>query len=176
VNLLYGSGMVAPGTGVLLNNEMDDFALKPGTPNAFGVMGFEANAVAPGKRMLSSMTPTWIESPDRVALLGAPGGSRIITQVLIGILGFDAGLQADAVVALPRYHHQWLPDAISAEPGAFEAGVAAALEGMGHTVSAGEGTWGNMQAVEWDRRRGELRAGTDPRNPVGKARVEPRAP
>ncbi|GAB3727976.1 gamma-glutamyltransferase [Luteimonas pelagia] len=176
VNLLYGSGMVAPGTGVLLNNEMDDFALRPGTPNAFGVMGFEANAVAPGKRMLSSMTPTWIESADRVAILGAPGGSRIITQVLIGILGFDAGLDADAVVALPRYHHQWLPDAISAEPAAFDPGVVAALEAMGHAVSAGEDTWGNMQAVEWDRGTGVLRAGTDPRNPVGKARIAPRAP
>jgi gamma-glutamyltranspeptidase/glutathione hydrolase len=87
VNLLYGSGMVAPGTGVLLNNEMDDFALRPGTPNAFGVMGFAANAPQAGKRMLSSMTPSFIESQDRLAVIGAPGGSRIITEVLLGILG-----------------------------------------------------------------------------------------
>ncbi|MGN6513249.1 MAG: gamma-glutamyltransferase, partial [Lysobacteraceae bacterium] len=87
VNLLYGSGLVPPGTGVLLNDEMDDFALKPGTPNAFGVMGFAANAPQPGKRMLSSMTPTFMESADKVVALGAPGGSRIITEVLLGILG-----------------------------------------------------------------------------------------
>lgn len=103
VNLLFGSGLVAPGTGVLLNNEMDDFALQPGVPNAFGVMGFEANAPLPGKRPLSSMTPTFLESGDRVAVLGTPGGSRIITMVLLGILGYDAGLDAQAVAALPRY-------------------------------------------------------------------------
>src|SRR3546814_13380791 len=80
INLLYGAGLVPPGTGVLLNDEMDDFALKPGTPNAFGVMGFEANAVVPGKRMLSSMTPTLMFSPKQITALGAPGGSRIITE------------------------------------------------------------------------------------------------
>ncbi|MDQ3617413.1 MAG: gamma-glutamyltransferase, partial [Pseudomonadota bacterium] len=111
VNLLYGSGMIAPGTGVLLNNEMDDFALRPGTPNAFGVMGFKANAVEPGKRMLSSMTPTFMESAETVIAVGAPGGSRIITQVLLAILAFDAGMEAQAVAALPRFHHQWMPDA-----------------------------------------------------------------
>ncbi|HBS64331.1 MAG TPA: gamma-glutamyltransferase, partial [Stenotrophomonas sp.] len=91
VNLLYGSGLIPSGTGVLLNNEMDDFALKPGTPNAFGVMGYAANAPKPGKRMLSSMTPTFMESADKVVVLGTPGGSRIITMVLLGILGYDAG-------------------------------------------------------------------------------------
>src|SRR3546814_10842914 len=81
VNLLYGSGLIPPGTGVLLNDEMDDFALKPGTPNAFGVMGYDANAPEPGKRMLSSMTPTFMESKDKVTVLGTPGGTRIITMV-----------------------------------------------------------------------------------------------
>ena len=171
VNLLYGSGMVAPGTGVLLNNEMDDFALRPGTPNAFGVMGFAANAPAAGKRMLSSMTPSFIESDDRLAVIGAPGGSRIITQVLLGILGYDAGLSAQQVAALPRYHHQWLPDTISAEPGALPADTVAALQAMGHTVSAGETTWGNLQTVSWDKRRNTLEGGSDPRNPVGRAEV-----
>ena len=171
INLLYGSGLVPPGTGVLLNDEMDDFALKPGTPNAFGVMGFEANAVEPGKRMLSSMTPTIIESADKVAALGAPGGSRIITEVLIGILGYDAGLDAQSVAALPRIHHQWLPDVISAEPGALSAGAIAELEAMGHEVNPGEDTWGNLQTVAWDRATGTLSGGTDPRNPVGSAEV-----
>jgi len=181
VNLLFGSGLIPPGTGVLLNNEMDDFALKPGTPNAFGVMGYDANAPKPGKRMLSSMTPTFMTSPDRVAVLGTPGGSRIITMVLLGVLGYADGLDAEAVAALPRYHHQWMPDALGTERDALPDEVIAALRAMGHTVitpkEAADGrrssdTWGNLQTVEWDRRENVLRGGTDPRNPVGKARVE----
>jgi gamma-glutamyltranspeptidase/glutathione hydrolase len=171
VNLLYGSGLVAPGTGVLLNDEMDDFALKPGTPNAFGVMGFKANAPEPGKRMLSSMAPTFMESPDRVAVLGSPGGSRIITEVLLGILGYDDGLSPQDVTAKPRFHHQWLPDVISAEKGALDAQTVSTLQAMGHTVNAAEPPWGNMQTVEWNKRAGTLAGGSDPRNPVGKASV-----
>lgn len=171
VNLLYGSGLVAPGTGVLLNDEMDDFALRPGTPNAFGVMGFEANAPKPGKRMLSSMSPTFMESPEKVIAIGSPGGSRIITEVLLGILGYDDGLSAQQVAALPRFHHQWLPDVISAEAGALDPATLKALQAMGHTVNAGEATWGNLQTVEWDKRSNTLSGGSDPRNPVGKAEV-----
>ncbi len=169
VNLLYGSGMIAPGTGVLLNDEMDDFALKPGTPNAFGVMGFDANAPKPGKRMLSSMTPTIMESKDKVTVLGSPGGSRIITMVLLGVLGYDAGLDAQAVATLPRYHHQWLPDEIEAESNAFSPQTAAALQAMGHkldlpgdSAAGGRGSshvWGNLQTVEWDKARGVLSGG-----------------
>lgn len=181
VNLLFGSGLVPPGTGVLLNDEMDDFALKPGTPNAFGVMGYEANAPKPGKRMLSSMTPTFMESRDKVVALGTPGGSRIITMVLLGILGYDAGLDAPQVAALPRYHHQWLPDVIDAEPKAISADAAAKLRAMGHVVelppdeaAGGRGSshvWGNLQTVEWDRRANVMRGGSDPRYPEGKAAV-----
>jgi gamma-glutamyltranspeptidase/glutathione hydrolase len=151
---------------------MDDFALKPGTPNAFGVMGFAANAPKPGKRMLSSMTPTFMESKDKVVAIGAPGGSRIITEVLLGILGYDDGLSAQQVAALPRFHHQWWPDVISAEAGALAPDTVAALQAMGHTVNAGEPTWGNLQTVAWDKRKGMLEGGTDPRNPVGKADVQ----
>lgn len=190
VNLLYGSGLIPPGTGVLLNDEMDDFALKPGTPNAFGVMGYGANAPAPGKRMLSSMTPSFMLSRDRIAVLGTPGGSRIITMVLLGILGFDEGLDPQAVTALPRYHHQYLPDEIQAEPGALPPEVVGRLQAMGHVVEQPEedpdarpGTgrtsshgWGNLQAVDWDLRSNALRAGSDPRNRVGSARVEATAP
>jgi gamma-glutamyltranspeptidase/glutathione hydrolase len=175
VNLLYGSGMVAPGTGVLLNNEMDDFALKPGTANAFGVMGFEANAPKAGKRMLSSMTPTFMDSPGKLVVIGAPGGSRIITEVLLGMLGYDAGLSAQQVAALPRIHHQWLPDVISAEQGALDAGTVTALEAMGHRVNPAEATWGNLQTVAWDKRANTLEGGTDPRNPSGKAATLPAA-
>jgi gamma-glutamyltranspeptidase / glutathione hydrolase len=184
VNLLFGSGLIPPGTGVLLNNEMDDFALKPGTPNAFGVMGYDANAPKPGKRMLSSMTPTFMSSPDRVAVLGTPGGSRIITMVLLGALGYADGLDAQAVAALPRYHHQWMPDAIGAERDALPDDVIAALRAMGHTVitpkDGADGrrssdTWGNLQTVEWDKRANVLHGGSDPRNPVGKALLLPDA-
>ncbi|MEQ1513040.1 MAG: gamma-glutamyltransferase [Lysobacteraceae bacterium] len=184
VNLLFGSGLIPPGTGVLLNNEMDDFALKPGTPNAFGVMGYDANAPKPGKRMLSSMTPTFMSSPDRVAVLGTPGGSRIITMVLLGALGYADGLDAQAVAALPRYHHQWMPDAIGAERDALPDDVIAALRAMGHTVITpkdgvdgrrSSDTWGNLQTVEWDKRTNVLHGGSDPRNPVGKALVLPEA-
>ena len=181
VNLLFGSGLVPPGTGVLLNNEMDDFALLPGQPNAFGVMGYEANAPQPGKRPLSSMTPTFMVSPDEVAVLGTPGGSRIITMVLLGVLGYADGLGAQEVAALPRYHHQWLPDVVQAESGAFAPELAARLRAMGHTLRLPEDTvsarasshvWGNLQTVLWNRRDNALSGGADPRNPVGKAQVQ----
>ncbi|AER55924.1 gamma-glutamyltranspeptidase [Pseudoxanthomonas spadix BD-a59] len=186
VNLLYGSGLIPKGTGVLLNDEMDDFALKPGTPNAFGVMGYEANAPKPGKRPLSSMTPTFMENADKSAVLGTPGGSRIITMVLLGILGYDDGLTAQQVAALPRYHHQWLPDLIEAESGTFDQATVRGLEAMGHklklpgdTAAGGRGSshvWGNLQTVEWDRKTNTLSGGSDPRNPVGAALVRPGTP
>jgi len=182
VNLVFGSGLIPPGTGVLLNNEMDDFALRPGTPNAFGVMGFAANAPEPGKRPLSSMTPTFMVSPERIVALGTPGGSRIITMVLLGVLGVDAGLDVQAVTALPRYHHQWMPDAISAERAAFSPATVEGLRALGHTVILpGENTaggrrssdvWGSLQAVSWERAHHTIQAGSDPRNPVGKGRIE----
>lgn len=180
VNLGFGSGLIPPGTGVLLNNEMDDFALKAGTPNAFGVMGFDANAPAPGKRMLSSMTPTFMTNPNKAAVLGTPGGSKIITMVLLGVLGFADGLDAQQVSALPRYHHQWLPDVIDTEKGALPADVVAALRAMGHTLTVpGEDNdgrrssdpWGNLNTVLWDRQGNTLGASTDPRSNVGKASV-----
>jgi len=172
VNLVYGSGMIPPGTGVLLNDEMDDFALKPGTPNAFGVMGFAANAPARGKRMLSSMAPSFVESDDKLVAIGARGGSRIITEVVLGILGYDAGLTPQQVAALPRFHHQWLPDAISAEPGALDADTVEALQAMGHVVNAAEPIWGDVETVQWDKRANTLSGGTDPRYPQGKAEVQ----
>ena len=180
VNLLFGSGLVPAGTGVLLNNEMDDFALKPGTPNAFGVMGYDANAPEPGKRMLSSMTPTFLSNADKVAVIGTPGGSRIITMVLLGILGYADGLDAPQVAALPRYHHQWMPDALGIERDALPADVVAALRAMGHVVVVpGEDNqgrrssdaWGNMNTVLWDKRGNTLSGGSDPRAKDGKARV-----
>ncbi|MBX3726727.1 MAG: gamma-glutamyltransferase [Xanthomonadales bacterium] len=171
VNLPYGSGFVVPGTGVLLNNEMDDFALVPDAPNAYGLIGREANAPAPGKRMLSSMTPTFVIGDDRTAVIGTPGGSRIITMVLLGLLEVIDGKDAQAVVSARRIHHQYLPDAISAEQGALDEATIAALKEMGHTVNVGERDWGNMQVVIWNHADDSLEAAADPRWSSGRGEV-----
>ena len=163
VNLPFGNGFVAPGTGFLLNNEMDDFSVKPGVPNAFGLVGDDANAIEPGKRPLSSMTPTFLISPTRTAVLGTPGGSRIITMVLISLMQLMDGKSAADSAAAPRIHHQYLPDAISAEPGALTPEEITALQARGFTVSPNERNWGNMQIVLWDKISGEVSAGSDPR-------------
>ena len=101
---------MAEGTGVLLNNEMDDFAIQAGHANLWGLAGSEANAIAPGKRMLSSMSPTFLKDQNRIAILGTPGGSRIISMVLLSALAFAEGAHAEEMVNLPRFHHQFLPD------------------------------------------------------------------
>ncbi|MCK9532198.1 MAG: gamma-glutamyltransferase [Gammaproteobacteria bacterium] len=163
INYPFGSGFVAEGTGVLLNDEMDDFSAKPGAANAYGLVGNDANAIAPGKRMLSSMSPTFVTGPDRVAVLGTPGGSRIITMVLLGILEMADGKDPQAWVARPRFHHQYLPDKVFAEPDAFDEGVAAELRRLGHTLEVTSQPWGNMQALLWDRKTGRVSAASDPR-------------
>ncbi|HEY7906723.1 MAG TPA: gamma-glutamyltransferase [Wenzhouxiangella sp.] len=173
VNLAYGAAYVPPGTGVLLNNEMDDFSAKPGEPNAFGLVGFEANAIEPYKRMLSSMSPTIVRSPERVAVIGTPGGSRIITMVFLGLLDFIDGHGPESWVAVPRFHHQYLPDQIYIEPGSMDADSIQALEALGHTVEEGERTWGNMHGVMWDLRTNEMEAAHDPRWTSGGAEVVP---
>lgn len=135
LNSNFGSKVVVDGGGFFLNNEMDDFSIKPGTPNQFGLVGAEANAIKPGKRMLSSMTPTIIEKDGELFLvLGAPGGSTIITavfQVFINVVEFDMPL--DSAVWAPRFHHQWLPDQIWVEPTAMSPEVRATLAEMGHS-------------------------------------------
>jgi len=169
VNLTFGNAFAVPGTGFVLNNEMDDFSAAPGVPNAFGLIGDEANEIAPGKRPLSSMTPTFISDGERTAAIGTPGGSRIITMVLLGLMDLMDGGGAQAAADRPRYHHQYVPDAILAEPGALPGDVVAQLESMGHTVKIADSTWGNMQVVLWNRRSGEVEAGSDRRwKAVGK--------
>lgn len=163
VNLPYGNALVVPGTGFLLNNEMDDFSVKPGVPNAYGLVGDDANAIAPGKRPLSSMTPTFLVGPDRVAVLGTPGGSRIVTMVLLGLLEMMDGGSAQDAASAPRFHHQYLPDQLSAEPEAFSAEEVAALKARGHDVRVGDRSWGNMNVVQWRRDTGAVETGTDPR-------------
>jgi gamma-glutamyltranspeptidase/glutathione hydrolase len=138
LNFSYGVGLVAGDTGILLNNTLDDFAAKPGAPNAFGLIGGSANAPAPGKRPLSSMTPTIVlKDGAPVLITGAPGGSRIITtvlQVIVNSIDFD--LPVAQAVAAPRVHHQWRPDAVLVEPG-VPAATRRALEKLGHKVEAG---------------------------------------
>ena len=171
VNTVFGSSFMVPGTGFVLNNEMDDFSAKPGEPNAFGLIGFTANEIQPFKRPLSSMTPTFMLGEDKVAVIGTPGGSRIITMVLLGILDFMDGNGPESWVSLPRYHHQYLPDKVFAEKDAFTAEEIAGLEAMGHTVEVRERRWGNMHGVMWDKKTGEVTAGSDPRSDAGKAIV-----
>lgn len=171
VNTVFGSSFMVPGTGFVLNNEMDDFSAKPGEPNAFGLIGFTANEIQPFKRPLSSMTPTLVLGEDRVAVIGTPGGSRIITMVLLGILDFMNGNGPESWVSLPRYHHQYMPDRVFAEKDTFTADEITALEAMGHTVEVRERPWGNMQGVMWDRKTGEVTAASDPRSDAGKAIV-----
>ncbi len=170
INYPFGAALVVPGTGVLLNDEMDDFSAKPGVPNAYGLVGAEANAIAPGKRPLSSMTPTFVESGRGVAILGTPGGSRIITMVLLAILDMDAGRGPRHWVSLPRFHHQFLPDLIQFEPGALPAPVQRALRARGHELREMSSTWGNMQAVFHDYASGRVEAASDPRG-LGEALV-----
>jgi gamma-glutamyltranspeptidase/glutathione hydrolase len=138
LNFSYGLGLVAAGTGVLLNNEMDDFAAKTGATNAYGLVGSEANAVAPGARPLSSMTPTFLFRDGRLALVtGSPGGSRIITTVLQVIVGtVDWGLNLAEAVAAPRVHHQWRPDALLVETG-LSPDTLRLLAERGHRVVVG---------------------------------------
>jgi gamma-glutamyltranspeptidase/glutathione hydrolase len=169
LNFSYGLGLVAEGTGILLNNEMDDFAARAGAVNAFGLVQGAANLPGPGKRPLSSMTPTILFRDGRVAMVtGSPGGSRIITITLQTILNVvDHGLNVAEAVAAPRIHHQWLPDAIDAENG-LSVDTIRLLAGRGHRVVA-RGTFGNVNAIlavpgGWagaadTRQRGTLAAG-----------------
>ena len=172
VNLPFGSGFMPPGTGLLVNNEMDDFSAKKGEPNAYGLIGFTANEIQPYKRPLSSMSPTFMIGADKRAVIGTPGGSRIITMVLLGILDFMRGNPPESWVSLPRFHHQYVPDRISAEPDAFTAEQVEGLQAMGHEVEVRERTWGNMHGAMWNLETGEVTAGSDPRWPSGRAVVK----
>jgi gamma-glutamyltranspeptidase/glutathione hydrolase len=170
LNYPFGSGFVPPGTGVLLNDEMDDFSSRPGVPNAYGLVGGVPNAIAPGKRPLSSMSPTFLESERGVAILGTPGGSRIPSMVLQALLSATEGAPVADWVARPRIHHQFLPDAIQFELGALSPDEQAALSAMGHRLEQQGRPFGNMQAIYWDRTAGRVEAASDPRG-TGQARV-----
>ena len=165
INLLFGAGIVGGDTGVLLNNEMDDFTLRADVANSFRLRGGEANSIAPGKRPLSSMTPTFVEDDKGVLILGAPGGSRIISQVLLATLEYLRNPQVDVerLVAMPRYHHQYWPDQIEIEPEGFSAQWRSALEAKGHQLRVVNRKWGNMQVVFQPKGEAAAVAANDPR-------------
>ena len=168
INWPFGSGFMPPGTGVVLNDEMDDFAARPGTANIYGLVQGEANAIEPGKRPLSSMSPTFLEHGGRAAAFGTPGGSRIITMVLLGALEFRAGGDAQAMVQRRRYHHQYLPDAVVYEPGALGPAIERGLRSRGHALEPRDGPYGDMQVlIEED---GRIEGAADPRG-IGTART-----
>ncbi|WP_430755142.1 gamma-glutamyltransferase [Magnetovirga frankeli] len=177
INTPFGSGFMVPGTGILLNNQMDDFAIQPGSPNAYGLVGAQANALAPGKRPLSSMAPTFLETANGLAILGTPGGSRIISMVLLTSLGHYGGASAGELVARPRFHHQYLPDQLLHEPDVFRPELAQRLTAMGHRLQPssggkdGNGRYGNMQLVLWRKDQNRLEAASDPRG-IGCSWVE----
>lgn len=161
INFSYGSGIVVEGAGFLLNNEMDDFSAKPGVPNAYGLLGGEANKVEPDKRMLSSMSPTIVKQNDKNFLVtGSPGGSRIITTTLQVIMNvIDHNLNIQSAVAAPRIHHQWLPDEIRIEEG-LSADTIMMLKGMGHEVNQKD-SMGAIQSIMV--KDGMMYGGADPR-------------
>ncbi|PXF63011.1 gamma-glutamyltransferase [Kangiella spongicola] len=166
LNFSYGSGIVAEGTGILLNNEMDDFSAKPGTPNAYGLIGGEANAIEANKRPLSSMTPTMVFEGDNLKLVtGSPGGSRIITTVLQMIVNFvDHGMNVAEATHTPRFHHQWLPDRLFIEP-AINKDTRKLLQSRGYELYESS-TMGSTQSIQVED---YIYGSSDPRRPNAKA-------
>jgi len=164
INYGMGSGYVSPSTGILLNDEMDDFATQPGKPNAYGLVQGRANAVAPRKRMLSSMSPSFVINNNRTFIVGTPGGSRIISMVLLASMGFLLNEEKPMQwVNAPRFHHQFLPDIVQYEPGAFDSETLHELKKRGHHLQQMSRQYGNMQAILWNRSTGKLTGISDRR-------------
>jgi gamma-glutamyltranspeptidase / glutathione hydrolase len=170
INYPFGAAFMPEGTGVLLNDEMDDFSAQIGAANVYGLVGNEANAIAANKRPLSSMSPTFIENDDNIMVIGTPGGSRIITMVLLGILDFIDGKKAPEIVQLPRFHHQYVPDVIQVENRGFTDTELDKLKQRGHQIKQLSRRYGNMQIVIQDKKNKTLSAASDPRG-EGSAKV-----
>jgi gamma-glutamyltranspeptidase/glutathione hydrolase len=171
INYPFGSGFVAGNTGVLLNDEMDDFSALSGSPNAYDLVSESANAIEPGKRPLSSMTPSFVENDQRLLVIGTPGGSRIITMVMQGILHFMEGKDAEAIVAAPRLHHQYLPDRVQMETPGLSEMEQQDLTDRGHQLDVLNRQFGNMQVIVANKKTGKLSAASDPRG-EGMAKTE----
>ncbi|MDA7088813.1 gamma-glutamyltransferase [Pseudomonas sp. SA3-5] len=173
INLPFGAAFIAPGTGVLLNDEMDDFAADVQGANAYGLTGSPANAIAAGKRPLSSMSPSFIESPGEFASFGTPGGSRIPSMVLLAMLEYFDGQPIARWPSVARYHHQYRPDLIEYEPNTFSPAQIAALRARGHQLKALQRSYGNQQVLFWDKSGKRVEAASDPRGIGSSAVVEP---
>lgn len=174
INTPFGSGITVPGTGVVLNNEMDDFAVAKGTPNSYGLIDTRgANLVAPGKRPLSSMTPTILDRDGRLFMVsGSPGGPRIISTTLLTILNVvDWGMDPQAAAAAPRFHHQWDPDRLRVEPEIADE-VIEALRARGHEVERSGRHWSAAEVIVLDPGSGLHLGGTDPRTDGGAIGVD----
>lgn len=165
INTYFGSGFVAGNAGVLLNNEMDDFSMGNDMPNVYGLYGMKGNNIVPGKRPLSSMSPTFVENEDALLIVGTPGGSRIISMLLLAIVDFVDNQQTDPIklVSNPRFHHQYLPDRIQIEPDSFDNKWVTGLKLKGHTVAIAKRQWGNMQLIYVDKKTRQTYVASDPR-------------
>ncbi len=163
INYPFGSGFVVPGTGILLNDEMDDFVIAEGVGNVYGLVGSEANAIEPGKRMLSSMTPLFAHSKDRLLIAGTPGGSRIISMLALALIEFQQGATSQQIVNRERFHHQYMPDVIQFEKNALSEDVQQILIKKGHTLKEINYRYGNMQVITKHRYKNNLSAASDPR-------------
>ena len=162
----FGSRVTAEGLGFLLNDEMDDFSSKPGVPNMYGLLQGPANAIGPGKRPLSAMTPTIVLKNGKLFLvLGSPGGPTIITTVANILMGVvDYGLNIQQAVNAPRFHDQWMPDQILMESIGFSPDTIGILEHMGHKIKMAHGYWGDAECIAVDDKTGELLGASDGRN------------
>ena len=163
INYPFGSGFVAPGTGVLLNDEMDDFSMGEDVANIWGLVGSEANAIEPGKRMLSSMTPLFAHDDTRTLIVGTPGGSRIISMLTLALLKFQMGASSDEIVSQRRFHHQYIPDEIQYELDVLNADEIEQLSSKGHSLKELNRKYGDMHAIIWDTKTGSVESAADPR-------------
>jgi gamma-glutamyltranspeptidase/glutathione hydrolase len=163
INYPFGSGFVAPGTGVLLNDEMDDFSMAGGVANIWGLVGSDANSIEPGKRMLSSMTPLFARDKQRTLIVGTPGGSRIISMLALALIKYQQGANVNEIVSQRRFHHQYLPDEIQFEMNALSEKEKSTLADKGHQLKEMSRTYGNMHAIIWHQKNNKVEAASDPR-------------
>ncbi len=161
INYPFGSGFVAPGTGILLNDEMDDFSMSGGVANIWGLVGSDANAIEPGKRMLSSMTPLFARDEQRTLIVGTPGGSRIISMLALALINYQQGANVNEIVSQRRFHHQYLPDEIQFEINALTEKEKTTLANKGHPLKEMSRTYGNMHAIIWHPKNNKVEAASD---------------
>ncbi len=171
INYPFGSGFVAPDTGILLNDEMDDFSMSGGVANIWGLVGSDANAIEPGKRMLSSMTPLFARDEQRTLIVGTPGGSRIISMLALALIKYQQGANVDEIVSERRFHHQYLPDEIQFEINSLTEKEISVLADKGHQLKEMSRTYGNMHAIIWNQKNNKVEAASDPRG-EGLAKVQ----